>query len=128
MANQQTEDWDIWYPMAGATGLPFARGRLGAPAAVILVHAAPEILTVAVRGTDGRLVAQGQNLRATDSTPITRLTRAADRIERADIWPSAQDIGRLVLLAGGEVGTLLTWWNADDHSEWRWQIELYNHR
>ena len=39
-----------------------------------------------------------------------------------------EDVGRLVLLPGGEVGTLLRWWNADDHSEWRWQIELYNHR
>jgi hypothetical protein len=31
-----------------------------------------------------------------------------------------------VLLPGGEVGILMSWWNADDRKEWRWQIELSN--
>ena len=26
------------------------------------------------------------------------------------------------------VGRIVAWWNADDGSEWRWQVELYNHR
>src|SRR5438105_12931773 len=106
MAEQKTEDWEIWYPKAGATGLPFARGRIGENADIMLVHAAPQVLTVTVRSGDGQALVEGKDLEATDDTPITRLTRRGNRIERADIWPSAEDIGRLVLLAGGEVGTL----------------------
>jgi hypothetical protein len=34
----------------------------------------------------------------------------------------------MVILPGGEVGELLKSWNAKDGSEWRWQIEFYNHR
>jgi|SRR6185503_5175903 hypothetical protein len=127
MAQRQTEEWDLWYPKAGATGIPFGRGRV-AGTDVLLVHAAPPVLTVVVRGSDGRVLAEGKDLEAPDATPITRLTRRDNRIEREDIWPGEQDIGRLVLLVGGEVGILKQWWNADDYSEWRWQIELYNHR
>jgi len=128
MAEQQAEDWDIWYPKAGATGIPFARGRTGQQAEVMLVHAAPDVLTVTIRAVDGRLLAEGKDLAATADTPITRLMRRGEQIEREDIWPTDQDVGRLVLLPGGEIGTLIQWWNADDHSAWRWQIELYNHR
>jgi hypothetical protein len=127
MAQQTTEEWDLWYPKAAATGLPFARGR-SAGTDVLLVHAAPPVLTVTVRDGAGRVVATGIDLQATDDTPIARLTRHGDKVERADIWPGAQDIDRLVLLPGGEIGTLKQWWHADDRSEWRWQIELYNHR
>jgi hypothetical protein len=39
------EIWDLWFPNAGATGLPFARCRVGAAAADrVLVHAAPRHL------------------------------------------------------------------------------------
>ena len=127
MAEQQTEDWDIWYPKAGATGIPFARGRVTSTE-ILLVHAAPPVLTVAVRGSDGCVLAEGKDLAAVDVTPITRLTRRDNQIKREDIWPGIEDLGRLVLLPGGEVGTLKQWWNAEDYSEWRWQIELYNHR
>ncbi len=93
----------------------------------MLVHAAPPVLTVTVRH-DGRVLAEGKDLEATYETPITRLTRRGDRIEREDIWPGDEELGRLVLLPGGEVGTLKQWWNAEDHSEWRWRVEFYNHR
>lgn len=126
MADKTMQVWDLWYPQAAATGLPFARGRIDG-ADVMLVHSAPKVLEVKVYDGDV-LVAQGKELAATDDTPITRLTRQGDRIERADIWPDEADIGRLVLLPGGEVGTLIQWSNAPDHSEWRWQIELYNKR
>jgi len=121
------ETWDLWYPKAGATGMSFARGRIDA-AEVMLVHAAPPVLTVTVRDGDGILIAESTDLPQTADTPIARLTRQGKRIERADIWPDVQDIGRLVILPGGEVGILIQWWHAADHSEWRWQIELYNHR
>ena len=127
MATQTTQEWDLWYPKAAATGIPFGRGRIDGTD-VMLVHAAPQVLTVTVRDGAGHILATGQDLEANDDTPITRLTRRGDRIEREDIWPGEKDIGRLVLLAGGEVGTLKQWWHAADHSEWRWQIELYNHR
>jgi hypothetical protein len=124
---QTTEEWDLWYPKAAATGLPFARGRV-AGTHVLLVHAAPPVLTVMVRDGAGRLLATGSDLKATDDTPIARLTRRGSQVERVDIWPGVDDIGQLVLLPGGEVGTLKHWWHADNRSEWRWQIELYNHR
>jgi hypothetical protein len=45
-----------------------------------------------------------------------------------DGWPSQEDLGRLVILPGGEAGILKAWWHAEDQSEWRWQVEFYNHR
>lgn len=125
---EQGEEWDLWYPKGGATGIPFARGRIGQRAEVMLVHAAPQALTVTVRNADGAPLAAGADLEATDDTPITRLTRRDDTITREDIWPGKEDLGRLVILPGGEVGTLVQWWHSDDRSEWRWQIELYNRR
>lgn len=128
MADKQTETWDLWYSKAAATGLPFARGRVAAGNQVMLVHAAPPVLTVMVRDENEQPVAAGTDLAMTAETPMTRLTRRGDQIERTDIWPGPDALGHLVLLAGGEVGLLKSWWHAADHSEWRWQIELYNHK
>lgn len=119
--------WDLWYPNAAAQGLPFARGRLDATD-VLLVHAAPETLDVAVRNDDGLLLARGSGLARTAERPMARLTVADGQITREDLWPVAEDLGRPVILPGGEVGILLQWWNAADGSEWRWQVEFYNHR
>jgi hypothetical protein len=128
MAESPIEIWDLWYPKAGATGIPFARGRIAAGAEIMLVHAAPPVLSVAVRSGDDQLLAQGEDLYMTAGTPMTKLTRRDVQIERVDIWPGPAELGQLVILPGGEVGTLKAWWHAEDHSEWRWQIELYNHR
>ena len=119
--------WDLWYPDAAAQGLSFARGRLAATD-VLLVHAAPVTLDVAVRGDDGAVLAQGKGLARTAERPMARLTIRDGQIGREDLWPTGDDLGRPVILPGGEVGTLLGWWNADDGSEWRWQLEFYNHR
>ena len=54
--------WDLWYPKAGATGVPFARGRLDATE-VLFVHAPPEYLTVEVRSDKGSLLAKGKDLK-----------------------------------------------------------------
>lgn len=81
-----------------------------------------------VRGEDGAVIAEGKDLKKAEDTPIARLARHGNRIERADIWPGVGDIGRIVILPGGEAGILKAWWNAENHSEWRWQVEFYNHR
>ncbi len=119
--------WDLWYPRAGATGIPFARGRMD-PTAVLYVHAAPDVLNVEVRMTDGTLVATGQNLKRSleHYSPIMKLAISGDQIAREDLWPSAEDMGNPVILPGGEVAILKTWWNAPDFKEWRWQVEFYN--
>jgi hypothetical protein len=127
MAKQKNQDWELWFPKAAATGLPFARGRI-APCTHILVHAAPPVLSVTVRDGVGTTLAHGQDLEATAETPITRLTLRGEHVEREDIWPGPQDLGSVVLLPGGEAGILKAWWHAGDHSEWRWQVEFYNSR
>ena len=98
------EIWDLWFPNAGATGLSFARCRVGADAAAdrVLVHAAPRRLEVTVRDEQGAVVAEGRGLRRRQPGPMS--------------------------LPGGEAGILTAWWHAPDHSEWRWQLELSNCR
>jgi hypothetical protein len=124
------EQWDLWFPDAGATGLSFARCRVGAADAAgpVLVHAAPPRLDVTVRDERGAVVAEGRGLERHAPGPMSLLTRDGGRIGLEDHWPGEDDLGRLVILPGGEAGILVSWWHADDHSEWRWRLELYNHR
>lgn len=119
--------WDLWYPQAGATGISFARGRLAATN-ILIVHAPPPSLTVEIRSDKSRCLAYGQDLAQTADRPMAILTRRENRVTRQDRWLIQKDIGQCVILPGGEVGVLIQWWNAEDGSEWRWQIELYNHR
>ncbi len=126
-ADSELQIWDLWYPQAAATGVAFARGRLDATK-ILLVHAAPPMLTVEVRSDSGKRIAYAQDLPQTADRPIARFTLQGESITREDLWPTQSDIGQLVILPGGEVGQLLSWWNAEDGSEWRWQVEFYNHR
>lgn len=104
MANMET--WEIWYPEAAANGLPVARGWLDATDALWL-HTAPPTLAVTVRDADDRPIASGADLaRAGEQLPMTRLWIAGDTVRREDRWPTATDLGALVILPGGEVGTL----------------------
>ncbi|HSJ87973.1 MAG TPA: hypothetical protein VK909_12245 [Anaerolineales bacterium] len=119
--------WDLWYPQAGATGTSFARGRLGTTN-ILWVHAPPPVLTVEIRSESGNRLAYAEDLAQTADRPIARLTRDGETISREDLWPSQEAVGQLVILPGGEVGKLLSWWNAEDGSEWRWQVEFYNHK
>jgi hypothetical protein len=122
------ETWDLWAPAGGATGLPFARCRIE-PADAVLVHAVPAAIAVEVRDDDGRRLAFSPRLqRDGDYFPMTRLLREGNTIRREDGWPGAADIGRVVLLPGGEAGILSSWWNAPDGSEWRWDVQFYNRR
>jgi hypothetical protein len=124
---QPVETWDLWYPGAASTGLPFARGRLD-PTDVLWVHSAPKKLDVTVRRFDGGVRARGQVGRDGTYVPMTRLAVDGPQVSREDRWPVAEDIGSLVILPGGEVGTLIEWWNAADGSEWRWRLEFHNRR
>ena len=117
--------WTIRSTDGGATGLEFARSRI-APASEVLVHAAPSRMDVAVYENGGTLVAIGEGLEANDRSPITRLRLDGLRILREDRWPTDEDLGTVVILCGGEAGVLRSWWNADDRSEWRWDLELSN--
>jgi len=106
-------------------GLEFARGQMD-PHLEVLAHSVPERVDVEVRTQDGELVARGMGLRHEAVTPMSRLTVSGAEVGRANVWPGPEDEGKPVILPGGEVGLLLSWWNADDHSEWRWSIELHN--
>ena len=125
MSEKSMETWELWYPKASAAGLSFSRSEID-PQETVLVHAAPDTLRVIVRSEDGTLKAEGKELAATLDSPMARLRCVGGKIEREDVWPTTEDIGRIVLLPGGEAGALLEWWNAPDKSEWRWKIEFYN--
>jgi len=121
------ENWEVWYPRAAATGMLLARGRLD-PTSTLILHAAAEVITVEVSDDEGNRLAIGRDLERTQWTPMCRLRRSGETISREDIWPEEGDIGTPVLLPGGEVGILKSWWNADDMKEWRWDVEFYNSR
>src|SRR5712692_2536034 len=127
MNSKEQQLWDLWIADVGATGISFARGRLDSTDTLI-VHAAPEKLHVEVRTPDGTVVAKGENLARTSDTPMARLRRQGNKITREDIWPTNTDYGTKVIVAGGEVCILQKWWNDPGHQEWRWSLELYNHR
>jgi hypothetical protein len=115
----------VWYPKAAATGLLLARCLVDQAEAVLL-HAAPDPLTVEVTREDGRRLAYGQDLPATLESPMCRLARQGEHITRTDLWPGPDELGTLVLLPGGEAGVLKAWWHAADRRESRWQVEFYN--
>ena len=117
--------WELRNPDGASQGLEFAKARMGHHR-VVLVHAAPSRLNVIVRTVNEVLLAVGTDLHAPGETPMSRLTRDDLRIVRENIWPGEADLGLPVILPGGEVGILRSWWNADDHSAWRWTIELSN--
>lgn len=80
-----------------------------------------------MRDDDGKVIAVGEGLERRKSGPMCTLVRTGCEICLEDGWPSKRDLGRLVILPGGEAGILTSWWHADDQSQWRWQIEFYNH-
>jgi hypothetical protein len=124
------EVWDLWYPAVGATGLSFARALVDGLVAGnrVLVHAAPPRLDVAVRRADnGHVIDEGYGLERSQPGPMSFLDREGGFVTLQDGWPTGEDIGRLVILPGGEAGILREWWNAEDYSEWRWQVEFSNH-
>jgi hypothetical protein len=127
MTEKKTEKWDIWFPQAAATGLAFARAEID-PTETVIVHSAPPVMAVTVTGADGQVIAAGEGLERTLESPMTRLRREGGTLLREDIWPEKADVGTIVILPGGEAGVLVSWWNAPDQSEWRWQVEFFNRK
>ena len=128
MAFDELHTWEVWYPGAGATGLPIARARID-PVEVAWVHAVPRKVSITVRQGDDRVVARGEGLsRPGGYKPMTRFTLSGDEITREDRWPTNADLGSIVILPGGEAGVLTAWWNEEDGSAWRWSVEFSNRR
>jgi hypothetical protein len=94
----------------------------------VLAHALPSRIDVEVTDADGRVVAGAEGLEGQLSSPMARLAIRGATVERDQVWPDGSDLGKPVILPGGEVGILQEWWHAEDESEWRWVIELSNHR
>src|SRR5438552_4640734 len=119
------ETWDLWYPGPGATGLTFARSRVNANDVSdrVLVHAAPQKLQVKVLDAAGNVVARGDGLERHQPGPMSFLVRRGSTISLEDGWPTEGDIGRVVILPGGEAGILKSWWKADARREARWEGE-----
>lgn len=119
--------WDIRSTEGGSLGLDFAHARIQATDR-LLAHALPRTISVEVRAEDGSRVARAEDLEGGGDSPMARLTIDGSHVRRQQIWPEGPDLGTSVVLPGGEVGTLTAWWNADDHSEWRWSVEFCNER
>ncbi|HET6792955.1 MAG TPA: hypothetical protein VFH45_00850 [Acidimicrobiales bacterium] len=117
--------WELRSPDGGMLGLEFARAVVAAGDSV-LAHSLPSKVDVTVHDGDGRLVAKADGLEADGSTPMARLTIEDGEVRRQQLWPGPSDVGAVVILPGGEAGTLLSWWNAEDRSEWRWRVEFHN--
>ena len=128
MAHDELHTWELWYPGAGATGIPIARARID-PQDVVWAHSVPRQVAVAVRKGDDRIVARGEGLsRKGGYKPMTRFAIDGDAISREDRWPTDDDLGSVVILPGGEAGILTAWWNAKDGTSWRWSLEFSNTR
>jgi hypothetical protein len=121
----QTYVWELRNPDGGAMGLEFARGT-SSPTDVILVHSAPSRLNVEVWTWERELVAKGRNLQHDEIAPMSKLTIDGGKVLRVNLWPEEEDVGRPVILPGGEVGVLTAWWNDDVGQEWRWSVEFSN--
>ncbi len=128
MAMSTVQTWELWYPDAGATGIPIARARID-PVEVAWAHSLPRKVSVTVRHGDDRVIARGEGIaRAGRYFPMTRLALEGDAVTREDRWPTDADLGAIVILPGGEAGVLTAWWNAENGSSWRWSVELSNRR
>ncbi len=120
--------WEIWYPGAGATGIPIARSRIDA-ADVVWAHSMARKVAVTVREGDDRVIARGEGLTRDGSyKPMTRFSLQGGQVTREDRWPNEDDLGAVVILPGGEAGILTAWWNAEDGTAWRWSVEFSNRR
>src|SRR5688572_25426412 len=100
MQQKPLQYWSVWYPKAAATGMHLTRSLID-PQATVLLHAAPDVITVEVHDRDGNRIASGKDLERTQESPMCRLRREGDSIVREDMWPTDADLSTVVLLPGG---------------------------
>src|SRR5256885_16381090 len=106
LPESETVLWDLWYPEAGATGVPIARGRLN-PTDVLWIHAAPPTLEVTVRTAGGQVVAKGESLiRSGPRFPMTRLWLDGVQVRRGDHPATAAGLRDPLTSPRGEVRAL----------------------
>lgn len=117
--------WSLRSGDGGMNGLDFARCTTQGGLTRVLVHAAPADLQLEVRADDDGLVARAEVRREGDYSPMTLLELSEDAVTRTEVWPGQDHHGLPVLLCGGEVGRLLSWYDAD-HVWWRWSVEFSN--
>ena len=104
-----------------------ARGRIE-PTDRLLLHAAPNFITVEVYDDNRELVAKGTDLPATLKSPMCLLWLDGNAVKRKDLWPTAEHVGLPVLLPGGEAASSSPGGTATTGMEWRWQVEFCNSR
>lgn len=120
--------WDLRNPDGAMTGMPWGRALMAAHDSV-LAHSLSERIDIEVRTADGEQVARVENLAdPSATTPMSRLDLRDGTVVRANVWPDESDLGKPVILPGGEVGILVEWWNEPDGSAWRWRVEFSNAR
>lgn len=119
--------WDLRSRDGGMNGLEFSRCTTAGGFSRALVHAAPAQLQLQVMADDGSMICRGDLDREGDYSPITLLELGDGEPRRSEVWPDESFYDLPVLIAGGEVGLLLKWEHADDHSWWRWAVEFSNH-
>jgi len=115
--------WALRGADGGSQGLEFARAKID-ETDTVLVHAAPSVLDVEVFANGERLIAIGSDLRASEDTPMNRLTIDGTRVLREPVWPSDDDRGSIVLLPGGEAGELQTWETDQARRTWVWSVRF----
>jgi hypothetical protein len=117
--------WEIRNPDGGQSGLEVARARL-APHREVIGHSLPERVDIEIYNEERSLVARGSDLSSELSSPMARLLIRGTTVERENVWPDESDLEKPVILPGGEVGILKSWWHAEDRSAWRWTVEFSN--
>ena len=120
--------WSLRSRDGAMNGLEFSRATTASRFTRALIHAAPAQLSVEIVDHRDIIVARSNDLdRIGDYLPMTLLIIDGTAISRSEAWPDDSMYGLPVLLAGGEVGLLREWHNSEDHSWWKWSLELANH-
>jgi hypothetical protein len=114
--------WILRHADGGVDGTTFARARTAGDVDSVLVHAAPDRMRVEVFDGDHRFIAGSDDLPADGASPMSRLTISSGTVVREMVWPDVSDEGAIVVLPGGEAGTLVTWRTDEDRTSWVWTV------